>query len=280
MRVRRGPERVLVVGMLVVAAACGGGSDNSDGDDSGGFGLDRDDGGDDTENGDGGGDISIGSDLPDYFPSDFYLPDDLTVGGVSRAGDAISLTGTFEDRDVGDIEAIEADMVAGLEAAGYELLSNEDFPVFVKNGVGRVRVRASEFLDELTLSVDIDIWTDEQIDELRALFAEEVVVSGRATVDVDGVTHDAEGECQLSGASRWFFAEDGSITIQIDEQSDPPYVYADVVTADGVVFSTEPDADLDYESSDSELSASGDMVELYNDDAGPVTFSATATCNP
>lgn len=279
MRVRRGPERVLVVGMLVVAAACGGGSDSSDGDDSGGFGLDRDDGGDDTENGDGGGDISIGSDLPDYFPSDFYLPDDLTVGGVSRAGDAVSLTGTFEDRDVGDIEAIEADMVAGLEAAGYELLSNEDFPVFVKNGVGRVRVWASEFLDELTLSVDIDIWTDEQIDELRALFAEEVVVSGRATVDVDGVTYDAEGECQLSGASRWFFAEDGSITIQIDEQSDPPYVYADVVTTDGVVFSTEPDADLDYESSDSELSASGDMIELYNDDAGPVSFSAAATCD-
>lgn len=264
---RRRTTQVLVVGMLLVIAACGGGSDD-DGASSDGDG--------DGDGGTGDVELAIGGDLPDEFPSDFYLPDGLTVGSVSSAGDAISLSGTFES---GDVAAIQADMVAGLEAADYELLSDDDMAVFVKNGVGRVRVRTSVFLDELTLSVDIDRWSDEQLDELRALFVEEVIVRGRATAEVDGTTYEAEGECRLTGESRWFLADDGAITIQIDERTDPPQVYADVTTPDGVVFTTEPGVVPSYESSDGELSASGDMVEYTNEAAGTVSFTITATCD-
>lgn len=259
MRMTRRPVRALVLGPLLVAAACGSGSTGGE-----------------TSGDDDGVEVAIGGGLPDDFPSDFYLPDGMTIGTVSSVGDAISLTGTFER---GDVDAIQRDMVAGLEAADYELLTNDDTAVFVKNGVGRVRVRTSEFLDELTVSVDIDAWSDEQLDELRALFAEEVVVSGRATAEVDGMTYVAEGECQLMGESRWFLAGDATITIQIDERSDPPQVYADVTTPDGVVFATEPGADLTYESSDTELTARGEMVEFNDESAGAVGFSIAATCD-
>ena len=227
-------------------------------------------------NTDDGGELSLGSDIPDYFPSDFYLPAGMTVKGVSRAGEAISLTGTFES---GDIAAIQADMVAGLQAAGYELLTNDEIAAFVKNGVGRVRVRTSEFLGELTVSVDIDTWSDQQIDELRALFVEAVTVPGRATATVGDLTLESEGECTLQGANRSFFASDGSMTLQIDETQDPNSVYADVLTPDGIVFSTERGVEVAHESTPEQISASGDMVELYNESAGTMSFSITATCD-
>ena len=265
MRFARRRTGILILGLALIVAACGGGSDD------GGLG-----GADGEPQTDTGGEISLGGEIPDYFPSDFYLPDAMTVKGVSRSGEAISLTGTFES---GDIDAIQADMVAGLQAAGYELLSNDEIAAFVKNGVGRVRVRTSEFLGELTVSVDIDTWTDQQLDELRALFVEDTIVSGRATAVVGGETYEAEGECRLNGANRWFFADDVTITLQIDETGDPTVVYADVTTPDGVVFSTEFGADLSYESADSQMSASGEMVEFNNEAAGTVGFSVTATCD-
>ena len=270
MRFARRRVGVLILGLSLVGAACGGGSEQGGSGDADGEAQA------DTDDGDGGGEISLGDDIPDYFPSDFYLPDGMTVKGVSRSGEAISLTGTFES---GDVEAIQADMVAGLQAAGYELLTNDEIAAFVKNGVGRVRVRTSEFLGELTVSVDIDTWTDQQLDELRALFVEDTIVSGRATAVVGDDTYEAEGECRLNGQNRSFFADDVSITLQIDETRDPAVVYADVTTPEGIVFLTEYGADLSYESADSQLSASGDMVENYNEAAGTVSFSITATCD-
>lgn len=252
-----------MLGVVLLAASCGGGSEDDTSDGAAQSGAD-------------GGELSLGSEIPDYFPSDFYLPAEMTVTGVSRAGEAISLTGTFES---GDIESIQADMVAGLQAAGYELLSNEDLAAFVKNGVGRVRVRTSEFLGELTVSVDIDTWSDAQLDELRALFVEAVTVPGRATAQVGDITLESEGECTLEGANRSFFASDVSITLQIDETRDPTYVYADVTTAEGIVWSTEPDAELEYESTPDRLTAGGEMVELYNEAAGAVGFTINATCD-
>jgi hypothetical protein len=276
--------RAVVAPSLVLAAlllpACGGGSD--EGADDVGTAAAADDGGsddggpDDGNPDDGGGDLSLGEKIPDYFPSDFYLPAGMTVRGVSRSGDMITLTGTFES---GDVDAIQADMVAGLEAAGYELLSADETAAFVKNGVGRVRVRTSTFLDELTVSVDIDSWTDAQLDELRALFAEERTVTGRAVAEVGGDRYEAEGECLLKGPNRSFYANDVSITLQIDETQDPTLVYADVTTPDGTVLSTEYGADLPYESSDAQISASGEMVTLYDEAAGSVSFTITATCD-
>lgn len=250
--------------LLMATAACGGGSDSTQSD-SGNRDADGD-----------GSELVLGDDIPDYFPSDFYLPDGMRVRGVSRSGDMISLTGIFES---GDIETIQADLVAGLQGAGYELLSDGDTAVFAKNGVGRVRVRTSEFTGQLTVSVDIDSWTDEQLDELRALTAEETTTAGRATAEVDGETFEAEGECFLQGPKRAFVASDGSISIQIDENQSPTYTYADITAADGRIFTTDSGAALGYGSSDQELSVDGEMVEYNKEDSGRIPFSITATCS-
>jgi hypothetical protein len=276
MRALRRRAAILAIWPLLIVTACAGGSDDDAGgpaaEPTAGESLVEDAAGSTSDD----GQIELGGDIPDYFPSDFYLPEDMTVRSVSRGGGMIALTGTFDE---GDVDEIQTDMVAGLEAAGYELLSNDDLAAFAKNGVGRVRVRTSLFLDELTVQVDIDEWTDEQLDELRALFADEVVVPGRATAVVDGVTFEAEGECSLSGPNRAFYANDVSITVQIDESQDPTLVYADVTGAEGVVYLTEFGADNDYDATDSELSVSGDMVEFNNEAAGPLTFTVTATCD-
>ena len=251
---------ILTAAVMLLAGACGGSGDGDDAEP--GFDLG------------GGADIEFG-DADDVLPSDFYLPDDIVPGAATSSDDLISFTGTMNS---GTIDEIEADMVAGLLDAGYELLSDEEIPVFAKNGVGRVRVRVSDFLDNITVSVDIDRWTDEQLDEMRALLADPVTVPGQAVAEVDGVTYTATGECRLQGANRMFSSDDGSLTVQIDETQDPPRTYADVTTPDGVVYSTEFEADLDYSGSDGELVVSGDMV-VYNDEAaGPVSFTATATC--
>ena len=252
-------HRLIAAGMMLLVAACGGG-----------------DAGTDTRAPEGETDLVIGSDVPDFFPQDFPIPDEMKISGATNNDAAISLSGTFES---GDPAAIQSEVVEGLQAAGYELLLDGDTAVLVKNGVGRVRIRTRDFLGELTMTVDIDKWTDAQLDELRAPFAEEVTVSGRATADFGGETQEASGECILKGQSRSFFAEDGSITIQIDETRDPTYVFADVTTEDGRVFYTENEGDFSYQASNESFSASGDMI-AYNDEAGgTVTFNVVATCD-
>lgn len=272
--VRRGFEIIAIAWLLIAVASCGGSDDSSDGatatTSAQGATTAR-------ESGSGGAATGGDYDFPDYFPSDFYLPEGITIEGIHQdpATGAISLTGTFEE---GDIATIQADAVAGLEAAGYELLTNDDIAAFVRNGVGRVRVRTSEFLGKLTLSVDIDAWTDEQLDELRALFEEEVIVAGQASAQVGDETLQAVGECNLMGTSRGFYAEDVSITIQIDETQDPAFVYADVTMEDGRVFTLDTTAGPPYESSPEKLSVSGEAVELFNEEAGTIAFTVTATC--
>ena len=263
---RNRTQAVAAVALLLVLAACGGSDEDSSGEAS--------------NTGGGEGEILVGGDLdlPDDFPSDFYLPAGLTIRSISEnpSSEMISLSGTFES---GDAAAIQADMVAGLQASGYELLSSDDIAVFVRNGVGRVRVRTSEFLGELTLSVDIDTWTDEQLDELRALSAEEVVVPGRATAELGDESLEAEGECTLKGSRRFFVADDVSITLQIDETQDPVYVYADVTMPDGRLFIIDATAESPYDSTPERLSASGQMAENYNEAAGTLPFAITATCD-
>lgn len=259
---------VVLTAILAALTACGG----SDSDDGGG-------GSDTTVGGGGGGDIVIGGDLelPDDFPSDFYVPDSVTITSFTGSKDApsMSLGGTYE----GDAAAVVADMVSGLQAAGYELLSqDEDITVFIRDGLGRIRIRAREFLGEPTLTVDVDNWTDAQIAELRALFAEEIITSGSATATYGGETISANGECRSQGDSRWFFAEDISISLQLDANL-PGGVYADVTTADGAVYTIDNTASSRTEVSATGFSASGKMVELYNEDAGTIDFTIEATCN-
>lgn len=263
---------LLMIMLLLVAAACGGGdSDDGSGDDAPATTA--------ASNGDSDeGVLTIGGDLdiPDYLPADFYLPEGITIKSSTDSADAMSLTGTFED---GDLPAILDDAVAGLQAADYELLSYEgDIAAFVKNGVGRVRVRTSEFLGELTLNVDIDKWTNAQLDELRALFVEETTVTGSATANFGGESLSAAGECILQGESRMFFADDVSITIQIDETRDPVYVYADITTPEGTVWTLDESVTPTYESSPQRLVASGEVYD-YTGDAANVDFTVEASCD-
>jgi len=271
---QRSRTMLLTLALVLAVTACGG--DDSGGDDKG-----SDDGNTATSAGSGDDQLVVGGDLdmPDFFPSDIYLPDDINIESVleSPASDMISLMGTFES---GDPAAIQKDMVAGLRAAGYEFLTDDEgIAVFIKNGVGRVRVRAREFLGDLTLTVDIDTWTDAQLDELRALFAEEIVVDGSATADYGSESLSADGECRLTGPQRFFLGEDVSITAQVDERSDPPLVYADITTPDGVIYTIDTAADFSYEATDQRITISGQMREFNNEAAGAIEFSIEATCS-
>ena len=261
----------LLTAALLMIAACGG--SESGGDDQDGA---RDGGSAEPQ---GEEELVVGGDLdvPDYFPSDFYLPAGVRIVSVSNSPDTqmIALSGVFDE---GDPATIQADVVAGLQAAGYELLGMDEIAVFVKNGVGRVRVRTSEFLGELTLSVDIDTWDNSQLDELRGLFAEEIVVAGTATAELGGLTLTAPGECRLKGPNRAFTATDFSITMQIDETAEPPYVYADITMEDGQGFTIDVASDSDFESSPAMMTLSGKMTEFADRDADAIEFMIEATC--
>lgn len=270
---------------VLTLSACGGSDDDGSGtapddetavEDGDGGGVTEgnvDDGGEGDREQGGAGE---GDDVPDGLPSDFYLPSGVEPGPVIVSDAAIAMSATI---DPDDAQVVLGDMLTGLQAAGYELLSNEDIAVFAKNGVGRVRVRISNTLGTTALSVDIDRWTDEQLDELRAIVAEPVSSAGRAVAVVDGASYEATGECIVQGAKRSFSSDDASVSLQIDETQDPAYVYADVTTADGVVFGTEFDAALDYSVSDSEFTASGEMLNYTDEAAGPAEFTVTATCD-
>ena len=96
--------------LLLAVAACGGGDEGAD--DNGGNTPTPEANNGDSGSDDEGGSLSLGGDIPDFFPSDFYLPEGLNVRGVSEnpAADMISLTGIFES---GDAAEIHAEAVAG-----------------------------------------------------------------------------------------------------------------------------------------------------------------------
>ena len=259
---------IAIVALAVVVSACGG-SDSGDAFSDG------------NGNGDaGGGTVAISGDLdlPDDFPSDFYIPEAMDVQSIfsNPGANSISLTGTFEE---GEADEVQADMVRGLRDAGYEFLTDdEDIAVLIKDGVGRVRIRTRVLFEELTTTVDIDRWNDNELDELRALFAEERIVPGRATAQYGGETLTAEGECQIKGPKRIYYSDNAEITIQIDETRDPVHVYADVTTPEGFVWTFDESVSSSHEASDQRLFASGQMYD-WNGDEANVDFTIEATCD-
>jgi hypothetical protein len=80
------------------------------------------------ESEDGTAVFSQGSDLPDGFPSEIPLPDDLVVlysqASSSDNGEAFSVVGTT----AAAIDEVVADTVAGLESSGYEQLQQTTTP--------------------------------------------------------------------------------------------------------------------------------------------------------
>lgn len=218
--------------LVLVMTACGG--------DGGG-------GGDDIDLDPPDDELVVGGDLelPDWWPPGFEFPDGVEITSVGSVGDTMNLTADVPD---GDYAAAHQQLVDALAANGYELLSDEDlFTVFIRDGVGRVRVRTSVEGVLAGINVDIDLWTDDQIEELRVLSAPEVTTRGSATAELDGEVVTAEGECTVQGRSRLFIADDISISASVDEFADPPNVYADVTTDDGLVYYMDIGTERSYD---------------------------------
>jgi hypothetical protein len=200
----------------------------------------------------------------------------------------MTLSGVVEG---GNAAAIQEAMIADLQASGYEFLTDaEGLAVFIRDGVGRVRVKVA---DEQTssgsaakLSVDIDLWNDSQVEELRLLFAEEVVSRGTATAVVDGTTLEAEGECRLKGRNYTFAADDISIFIEMDSSTDPITIYADITTSrdgESVVYvvdtELEPRAEVTSETAPVSFSAAIKMYDYNVADAPRVDVLIEANCS-
>lgn len=257
----------LMMAMVLMLAACGGDGEGSDG---GAIDVDAPD-----------DELLVGGDLelPDWWPPGFEFPPGVEISSVGSLGDTMNLTA---DVPSGDYAAAHQQLVETLTANGYELLSDEDlFAVFIRDGVGRVRVRTSEEGLFSGINVDIDLWTDEQIDELRVLTAPEVTTRGSATAELDGDVLMAEGECIVQGRNLRFFADDASITASVDEFAEPANVYADVTTEDGIVyfmdFGAERSYDISSAASPVEFTVTG--VVISNDVPGDEFDLAVAvTC--
>lgn len=262
--------------VLLVVAACGGDSEPgaADTDDGGGESVDLDVPDD--------GEFLVGGDLdlPDWFPPGFEFADDFAITVVFVDDATMGLQAETDQ----PIDGTHASAVDALSNAGYELLTDDgNFAVFIRDGVGRVRVRTSQSLDgsSTSFTVDIDRWTDEQLEELRVLTAPEVTTAGSAVAEVDGQSRQVDGECIIQGRRYLFVADDASMSASVDGFADPPNVYADITTEDGTLYYMDVDADRDYEIDSAEppvsFSVSGDMVELNAE--GP-EFDATVevTC--
>ena len=136
MRFTRRRTGILILGLSLVVAACGGGSDDGDPATAGH---------EPTLTPTRAVERQRWRDLarrrhPRLLPRPTLSARGMTVKGVSRSGEAISLTGTFES---GYIDAIQADMVAGLQAAGYKWLTATDAIAGVREERCRpVRVRS------------------------------------------------------------------------------------------------------------------------------------------
>lgn len=259
--------------LIVLVIACGG-----DGTDDTGSGPDAVEL--DVPSGD---DVLVGVDveLPDWFPPGFGFAEDLSLTQVFTNDQTMGLSGVTD----ADIDSTHAQAVASLTADGYELLSdNENFAVFVRNGVGRVRVRTSDTFDgdQTEVVVDIDRWTDAQLDELRVLTAPEVTTAGVASADLDGTTFDLVGECIVQGRNLRFFADGGAAGASVNEFADPATIDAFVITDDGFLYFMPVDGDREYtidSVSPAVYNVSG-VVSSSDNPENELELSIDVTCDP
>lgn len=277
-RLRRSAlRRLLLVGLLVlVVAACGD-------DEPAAVGSDAAAGEDASAN--VGGDLAV----PDWFPSPFTLPEGMRVTETFQEPDN-QRAGLYGVVDDGDAAAIVETLATGLPADGFERMTDGTDPlVFIKDGVGRVRIFVGELETPdgpaVDVRVDIDTWTDEQLDELRTTVAEPVETTGRATATIDGTTYAAEGECIIGGRSFSFVSPgDPTVSVSVDQSTDPPTVYADVYVSgdDTVLFVPATDGamtgSVDSATPPFAFSAAGPVVEQNSGD-GPFDAVFGAVCD-
>lgn len=254
---------ILLLIMAVALVACGGGDSSGDGSvDIVEVPTDQLDEGD----------------LPAFF-ADFAFTEDWTLRQVFSNDQQASISG----RTSGAPDVVHASVVEQLIAAGYELLSDEDnFAAFIRDGVGRVRVRTSESDSGANVSIDIDRWTDEQIEELRVLTAAEVRSPGVATVDVDGHVTEVAGECIVQGRDLRFVADDASMGASINEFADPPQAYAEGYDEAGLLYYTAFDPQPDYEihSMTAPVSYTVSGPATSSDTDAEPTLSVEVVCEP
>lgn len=177
---------------------------------------------------DGGSEVGVDLEIPDWFAPGFGFTDSLSIRQVYGDEQQLSLYATSDM----DITTVHASAVSGLTEAGYDLMSDQDnFAVFARDGLGRVRVRTSEGSSGgAELSVDIDLWTDEQIEEFRIVTAPPMTTAGTATSILDGTSSEVEGECIVQGRNYLFVALDGSVSASVNEFADPPTIDASLTT--------------------------------------------------
>lgn len=188
--------------------------------------------------GDAPGVVSGDLDVPDWLPSPFTLPERLQIRQVTEdpPSQQASLYGVVRDGDVTEILDL---MASGLPADGFERVTDGTEPlVFLKDGVGRVRVYVSQLGtsdgEDVELRVDIDTWSDEQIAQFRDDTAEDVRSTGSVVATIDGTTYEVSGECVVGGRTYIFASADNpSMSVSIDERTDPPSIYADLYDSSG-----------------------------------------------
>lgn len=192
---------------------------------------------------DGGSLVGVDLEIPDWFAPGFGFTDDMSIRQVYGDDQQLSLYATSD----ADVATVHTNAVSGLTEAGYDLMSDqENFAVFARDGLGRVRVRTSEGSSGGSeVSVDIDLWTDEQIEEFRILTAPQVTTAGTATSTLDGVSTDVEGECIVQGRNYIFVGSDGLVSASVNEFAEPPTVDASL-TADNILYYMPIGGDRDY----------------------------------
>lgn len=162
------------------------------------------------------GDFSMGTDLdpPDWLPSGFPLPDDISIQGHGDEDDQQSLLAIHE----GDLNVVaERDRLADwFGSNGYDLLlddtTNGQLSMAAVSSDGEVvdvAARGNTFTIEISRR---DITFDQQD------AAEVIEGTGTATINIDGDSYTVDGTCFVQGAEYRFehSAPDGSTSASVN----------------------------------------------------------------
>jgi hypothetical protein len=199
---------------------------------------------------------------PSWLPPGFPVPVDS------------EMTNTYVDPDTGDrsvlylvktrsVGSVAEQMRSALVSQGYEQFPDERTGVLIfgRDDIGLVTIDFDQVTTtEALVSITIG---DADLGAVSAEYGGEVVATGSATVNVDGLTIEAVGECQVQDAGGLFTSDDGSVSLQVDSDADPVYVEASIVRFnDGVQLIYSMSSSLD----------GGDEIVVTT---GPDGFSAS-----
>lgn len=223
---RRCRELVAVVALALVAGACGGGDDGPSlaelaNDRDGGVDIDlgdlevnSDGDGDNVSVSGGGVDSAFGTDLPrpDWLDPWVELPEGININlaiNDTNTGERV-VQGVVEG---GNVEAIQAQQRAMLEAVGYAALQDSGY--FVAQGRPPVRIQIGDTGQGSVGYFYEHSFEDEQT--LRDLYAP-VEGDGVLTAWINNEVLMFEGTCTVRSDSGQFAAADGTASLTVEER--------------------------------------------------------------